>query len=304
MKRIAITGATSFIGKRLVKYASENGWLVTAVVRKHSTKKEDFLSLLNVDIVELNMDEYEQIGEIVGAVDCFVHLAWNGTRGSSRMDVCTQKLNYEYGMIAIRSMALAGCKRIITAGSQAEYGNCDGIITEETVCNPNTQYGKYKLELYKDASSFCEKNGISYKEARIFSLYGPGDYESSLVMSLIKKIKANEDCSLTACTQMWDFLFIDDAVEGLLFLCEKDCPDGAYNLASGEVRPLKEYVNEVADMMGASCKMLFGVIPYGEKGPVSIQPSIGKVSRYLNWKPRIMFQDGIERILAQNGRGE
>ncbi len=38
---------------------------------------------------------------------------------------------------------------------------------------------------------------------------------------------------------MWDFLYIDDAIEALYRLCTQECPNGVYNFGSGDVRQLR-----------------------------------------------------------------
>lgn len=296
--RVVVTGATSFIGKQFVLSAVKIGWDVVAVVRKNSPKLFELKTISNLEIIELNMDEYAQIGKMTGKCDCFVHFAWNGTRGQERNDQIMQEANYENSIMAIRSMIGAGCKRIITAGSQAEYGCCKGVITEETECHPNTQYGIYKLKVFDTAKKVCEENKVSYKEPRFFSLYGPGDYNKTLIMSLLRSMKKNEPCNLTQCVQMWDFLYIDDAINAVIKLCEKNCPDGAYNLGSGDVRILKEYVEEMKEILNSSSQLNYGAIPYPETGMVSIYPSVDKLKRDVSWKPKVSFREGISHILS------
>lgn len=296
--RVVVTGATSFIGKWFVLSAVKTGWDVVAVVRRNSSKLSELKTISNLEIVELNMDEYTQIGEITGKCDCFVHFAWNGTRGQERNDQIMQEANYENSIEAIRSMIEAGCKRIITAGSQAEYGSCDGVITEETECHPNTQYGIYKLKVFDAVKKLCEENNVSYKEPRFFSLYGPGDYDKTLIMSLISTMKKNEPCALTECIQMWDFLYIDDAIDAVIKLCEQECPDGAYNLGSGDVRILKEYVEEMKEILKSSSQLNYGAISYPETGMVSIFPSVEKIKRETSWKPKVSFREGISHICS------
>lgn len=294
--RVVVTGATSFIGKKFVLSAVKIGWDVVAVVRRNSSKLSELKTISRLNIVELNMNEYAQIGEMTGKCDCFVHFAWNGTRGQERNDQILQEANYENSIEAIRSMIGAGCKRIITAGSQAEYGYCGGVITEETECHPNTQYGIYKLKVFDTVKKFCEDNNVSYKEPRFFSLYGPGDYDKTLIMSLISTMKKNEPCDLTECVQMWDFLYIDDAIDAVIKLCEQECPDGAYNLGSGDVRMLKQYVEEMKEILYSSSQLNYGTISYPETGMVSIFPSVEKIKREISWQPKVSFREGIERI--------
>lgn len=300
MENLVITGATSFIGKAIIRAASD--WHVKAVVRRNSNKADDLRAMPNVEVVELNMEEYHTLADVAGPADCFIHLAWNGTRGAERMDEALQEKNYVYGMQAIESMISGGCKRIITAGSQAEYGNVSGIITEETACCPNTMYGQYKYKLYEDAHKLCAEKGVSHKEPRIFSIYGPGDYEKTLVMDLIRKMKNNEPCDLTAGTQKWDYLHVDDAARAILTLCRADCPDGAYNLASGDVRTLREYIEELRSILNSSSVMNFGAIPYPATGAVSIEPSVSKIHGQTGWHAQKNFFQGISEMVKEEVR--
>ncbi len=291
MKKLVITGATSFIGKAIIQAASE--FQIIAVVRRDSKKADRIRLLENVEVVERNMDEYSGLGEITGPADCYIHLAWNGTRGADRMNEALQRSNFIYGMQAIESMISAGCKRVITAGSQAEYGNVNGLITEETKCAPNTMYGQYKLRLFEEVSKLCVLRKVSYKEPRIFSIYGPGDYENTLIMSLLQKLSRNESCNLTAGTQKWDYLYISDAAKAIITLCTADCPDGSYNLASGDVRTLREYIEELSRILKSNSVLNFGAVPYPNTGAVSIEPCISKIQALTGWHAEKSFHDGI-----------
>lgn len=300
MKTLVITGATSFIGKAIIQEASD--FQIKAVVRRNSNKTDKLKQMPHVKIFELNMDEYSKLGETVGPADCYIHLAWNGTRGAERMDEILQQSNYVLGMQAIESMIAVGCQRVITAGSQAEYGNISGIITEEMPCVPNTMYGKYKFQLYENASQLCSRMSVAYKEPRIFSIYGPGDYENTLIMDLVRKLSRNEPCDLTAGTQKWDYLYISDAAKAILTLCTADCPDGAYNLASGDVRTLREYIEELYGILKSESTLNFGAIPYPKTGAVSIEPCIGKMKSLTGWQAEQKFADGIFEIMRTDCR--
>ena len=299
--KICIIGANCFIGMPLVKKTSSLGWDVEAVVRVGNKQKNYIASIPNVHVTELNLEDYDQIGAKVGSVDCAVLLTWDGTRGQTRLDEELQKSNYKNNMKAIKSLVEYGCKRIITAGSQAEYGINNDFISEETKCNPNTAYGKYKVKFFENASKYCKEHDVSLKEPRFFSLYGPGDYEHTLVMNNIRKMQNNEACDMTPCTQMWDYLFIDDAIEGIIGLCSKNCPDGAYNFGSGDCRPLKEFVLEMKEILDSSSNLNFGTVPYTTAGVVSIHPNITKL-KSTGWEARVSFRQGIERIVKELGK--
>ena len=292
--KIVITGANSFIGRTLSKRALEKGWDVILSVRPG--REKDLPQ--NTHFLPICMEEYERLGDLVGECDCFIHLAWKGTRGLYRMDSRLQAENVRDGRKAIKSMIRAGCKKVITAGSQAEYGPHYGQITEESVCIPNTAYGKAKLEFYEQTVQECRKEGVAYKALRIFSLYGPGDDSSTMISRILRNMQENRPCELTQGIQMWDYLHIEDAVDSILRLCNMPCEDGVYNLGSGHARQLRDYVLEMAQIVHSDSPLLFGMIPYPETGMISLWPDVTKLKHALNWEPQISFEEGIRSILA------
>jgi len=195
-------------------------------------------------------------------------------------------------------MLSAGCRRIISAGSQAEYGLHSEQISEESVCRPNTEYGKAKLIFYEKLTALCTQADIAYKEPRFFSLYGPGDFPGTMILSILRDMLANHPCRLSECRQMWDYLYIDDAIEGLIRLCKEPCPDGAYNFGCGKARPLRKYVEDMARLTKTKSKLLYGAVPYPSTGLVSVWPNISKLKRELHWEPRVSFVEGIQSILS------
>ena len=196
-------------------------------------------------------------------------------------------------MQMMRAIADKGCKRIITVGSQAEYGITTGCVEENYVCKPNTQYGIYKYKLFEETFQLCVKKGIQYKAPRIFSVYGPNDNEETLVMSCINKMVVGKPCYLTMCNQEWDYLFVDDAVEALIALTERECMDGVYNLGSGDCRLLKEYVYEMKAILNSKSEIVFGAVSYPSSGIVNVHPSIERIAREVNWRANTSFKEGI-----------
>ena len=288
--RIAVTGASSFIGKAFIECAAKQGHECIAIVRKRGTIG---ISRLCTLVQRMEMEEYADLGRNFPDIDCLVCLAWDGTRGSARMDAERQRKNYEWSLSGIKSMLHAGCRLIVTAGSQAEYGSYNGIITENTKLCPNTEYGKYKAMLYSDAAYACEQSGAVLIEPRYFSLYGPGDFKKSLIMDTVKRMLKNEPCELTQCIQMWDFLHISDASNALIKLIECENAKGAYNFGSGDCRKLYEFIEEMRTLLKSRSKLNYGKIAYPDTGMVSIQPDITKLKDTIGWKPEISFAEGI-----------
>ena len=288
--RIAIAGANSFIGKRLLRILSEDE--VTAIVREGSS-----FTYPGVKIVHCNMDNYSKLGDLCGTGDVFIDLTWRGSRGADRQDKDLQELNYLSTIEAMKSMSNVGYKTLVSAGSQAEYGLCEGTITEDTPLLPNTEYGKYKVRIFNEVSEIAYSTGSRFIEPRYFSLYGPGDYERTLIMSTLKALLNNERIELNRCTQLWDYLYVDDAVEGLMHLCKENVPGGVYNFASGKHRMLCDYIVEMKETVGSNSEILFGAVEYNGLY-IDLRPDVSKL-KSTGWIPKTSFENGIKEIVRE-----
>lgn len=298
MKNILITGATSFIGSHLINILLDD-YKIFAVVRPDSKKKEILPKNDNLIKVELNMNEYYKLPDKINEdIDTFIHFAWAGTRGNERNNKTIQEENYQYSMMALESAIALGTKTFMTAGSQAEYGPWinDYKQSENVDAKPNTEYGKIKLKFYENANKICSKNNMRFIEPRFFSLYGPGDFEGTMVISILKKMLSGIDCDLTEGIQKWDFLYIDDAVLGLKQLIETENAKGIYNFGYGESHILKEYIQIMYEITKSTSKLNWGVIPYPKTGIVNINPSVDKL-KSIGWVPKINFEEGIKRVI-------
>lgn len=288
--KITIAGANSFIGKRLLKKVADED--VVAVVREGSS-----FTYPGVKIVHCNMQDYGRLGDLCGKGDVFIDLTWRGSRGADRQNKEMQELNYISTLAAMKSMAEVGYGTLVSAGSQAEYGQCEGTITENTPVNPNTEYGIYKVKIFEQVSEIAKKAGCRFIEPRYFSLYGPGDYEKTLVMSTLKKMLTNDNVELNECTQLWDYLFVDDAMEGLLHLCKSDVPGGVYNFATGHHRTLREFILDMKEAVGSNSKVAFGAVEYNGLY-IDLRPDVAKL-KSTGWEPRTSFKDGIKIIVEE-----
>ena len=301
MAKILVTGATSFIGKLFINRMLDRGHEVVGVSRPDSTLHINTANK-NFKSLRLDLSEYSQLGRLVGPVDYLFCLAWNGTRAQARLNKDLQHSNYVHSMEGLHSVLAAGCKTVMSAGSQAEYGNANGIITEETICKPVTAYGENKLKFFVEGSELAKRYGCVFKEPRFFSLYGPNDYAGTMIISTLSKMLKNEACDLTLCTQKWDFLYISDAIDALELLLTRESSAGAFNFGSGDCRPLKNFVLEMKNVTKSDRNLNFGAVPYPSTGPVSIFPSVSKLKQELAWEPKISFKEGITKILKEDSR--
>ena len=303
MKNIVITGATSFIGIHLIRQLTkDNNNKLHIIVRENNKKKEKLKKIekeKNIDVYKIDMDEYFKIKEYINfKPDILIHLSWNGTRKPQRDDEILQENNYLNSIDLFENMVELGCKKIINIGSQAEYGISDKTISEDDETSPNTWYGIYKLKLCNEMFNRFKEKDLNLYHIRVFSIYGIGDDDNTLIMSSIKKLKQNMDLELTESSQNWNFLNVNDLVKAIeIFVKKDDIKTGIYNIASKETKQLKEYIEELKDIMGSKSKLLFGEISYPKEGKVSINPDITKIQSNTQWREEITFEQGIKEII-------
>ncbi len=300
MKTVAITGATSFIGLHLVEQLLSD-YYILAIIRPDSLKKSLLPNNSRISFIEVDMDDYDKLSVAIGKeknVDTFIHLAWNGTRGNLRNDKKIQEHNLACSLSALKSAVALGVSTFVSAGSQAEYGpwQAETKLVETVTPHPNTEYGKAKLAFYEFALHKCSEKGIRFIEPRFFSLYGPGDFAGTMVISMLKNMLQNKECNLTKSIQTWDFLYIDDAVNGLLNLIQDSSASGIYNFGSGDSHPLKWFIEKMYELTKSRSKLNYGAIPYPLTGMVNVNPDVSRLMA-TGWKPGVSFEEGISAII-------
>lgn len=295
-----ITGASGFIGVEISKTLLDKGNTVFAVCRKESKNLKDIPKHDNLKVVWADLDHLDAIKNQVDEADVFIHLAWQGTVGGGRNNTEIQETNKANAYTAMRVSKAIGCKVFVDSGSQAEYGTCTELITEESPCNPFSDYGKAKLEVWQKGRILCEELGLKYVHLRIFSMYGENDHPYTLVMSIIDKMLRNEpSIDLSSCTQMWNYVYCTDASKMIVGLCEHAFNDQlfkaeVYNIASDDTRVLKDFVERIKQLTKSSSECNYGAIVPANL--VSLNPSIEKALSAvpIEFTP---FDDVIFRII-------
>ncbi len=298
MKGIIVTGATGFIGRNLIRKLLELDFFVYAIIRPGSSNRDKLAVAKNMRIIELDLAEIKKLPDSIdSSCSIFCHLAWDGIRGNDRDNLLLQHNNYLNSLETIKVAKKLGCEIYITAGSQAEYGVCDTRIDENTACSPVTEYGKQKYEFFKDGTVLARGLGMSFKEARFFSLYGSGDYENTMVCSVLNKMMNNDSVDLTEGTHNWNFLNIDDAVNGIVKLVTSKCLDGPYNFSGDETKKLRGFIEIMQKVTKSKSIINFGTISYSESSIVGIDPDNSKLKRETGWSPDIDFATGIKDMI-------
>ena len=296
MKRLLISGGTGTIGSSLVRIASEKGLFVTVLVRKGSPRIDNILKADNVEIIECNLDDYKNLS-LDKEYDSFIHLAWDKTFGASRDNTDIQMLNIQYTLDAVRLASRCGCKKFIGLGSQAEYGVSEKALSVDSLVNPESGYGIAKFAAGKMSELLCKQLGLQFNWIRVLSVYGPNDAEFTLISYVINSLKSGVSPELTKCEQIWDYIYSDDASEAILSIEENGVDGRYYPLGCGEGRPLRDYIEDIKDVIGADVPLLFGAKDYYPHQPMYLVSDNECLFQDTGWKPKYSFREGISKIV-------
>lgn len=294
---ILLSGATGFLGSHLAKDLTSGNYRVIALIRDSSDLsrcnkfKNDNLIFVNTD----SKDHFESIQKYEPSV--FIHSAWNGVAAKGRGD-----WNVQVGNIALttRLLVLANelkIKKIISFGSQAEYGNFSGRIDEGAPCNPMSAYGAAKLATLDVVRSFCEVHSLNWFWFRLFSIYGEGENREWLIPSVIHNTRNNIPMDLTGCEQRYDYLYTKEFTRAVTCALGNQSESGIFNLSSNTSMPLKEVIDKIRNLVNKKAVLNFGALPYRPNQVMHMEGNSEKFNSRFNFSPRTDFDSNIKEVV-------
>lgn len=303
MRRIVITGATSFLGAAMVKECLANHDEVYAVVRRNSSNLYRISKLGCVNIIELDLNEIEKLPQHLDKADVFIHFAWDGSGSEGRKDPVVQGKNYDYAMKAVEAAQQLGCKLFVFPGSQAEYGKVYTMACEDMECNPISEYGKNKLRFGTDAEFMLKDRDMHFLHLRIYSVYGKNDRPGTLIESCIKTFQQGGCIELGACTQEWNYLYIDDFAKIVNSLMERWFDKGdlenVYNIGGPETKELRKFVEDIYNKTDKVGEYRLGVRSENAEGSPPLIPNLERLRKVVNLESLTYFKDGVEKIIME-----
>ena len=293
------------IGVALIEECLRHDIEIYAVVRSSSGKAGRLPLNDKIHLTDCSLEDLSDLpGRIPGGCDTFYHIAWGNTGEARNKSTELQSRNIFYTLQAVRAAAELGCRRFIGAGSQAEYGPMDvEKISPDSPVNPSTPYGASKLAAGHLAGMLCREQGMECIWPRIFSVYGKYEKETTMVASGLRKMLAGEPTEFTPAMQRWDYLYSRDAGRAFYLIGEKGKGGSVYCVGSGQARPLKEYIEEMAALTGAG-KPGIGAKPYPPGAVMNLCADIGTLTGDTGFIPEYTFEQGIRETIEWIKAGE
>ncbi|PJR16518.1 NAD-dependent epimerase/dehydratase family protein [Sinorhizobium meliloti] len=299
--RLAVTGATGFIGARLIDRALSRGYEVTALARDPERVAAGMGSGLRI--------ERWSVGDPLpplGRTDAVLHLAayipadLSDARQAARCFEINTNGAIQVGMEA----ASQGVKRFVLFGSAQVYALGAGPASEASPAFPVHRASYYLAS--KLAAEICllalgKSNAMPVTVLRLASVYGPGMHDTGMVPVFVRTLGNGRSLVIQDGGQYSvDLVYVDDVVTLALEAAER-AEGGVFNAGSGRASTSLEAAQIVADAVGAE-RQLIAV----EGGSTDAAPrgfralDVSKAANELNYAP-LSFREGIEAWKSMTG---
>jgi GDP-L-fucose synthase len=295
-----VTGGAGFLGKVVVRKLQERG------------AKDIFIPTLD----RYDLTRLEDINRLLDDAkpDLIIHLAAQvGGIGANREHPA--EFFYNNLMMGVQFMHRAwetNVEKFIAIGTICAYPKYTPVpFKEENLWDgypeeTNAPYGLAKKMLLVQSQAYREQYGFNSVFLLPVNLYGPGDNfdpkSSHVIPALIKKcVEAKElgegqidvwgDGSPTR-----EFLYVEDAAEGILLASEKYNRSDPVNLGSGFEISIKDLVELIARLTGFEGRLVWDTSKPNGQPRRGLDTSRAK--EYFGFEAQVQFEEGLKNTIA------
>ncbi len=289
--RVLVTGASGFIGRRLVGYLAGLGDEVAGTVL--GTEETAVERAFRVDLLDAE--------GLAAAVDSFdpeavVHLAGLSHVGSSWRNVAEY---YRVNILGTRNLLdAARGRRVVIASSAEVYGlvpDEEQPIAETAPLDPGNPYAMSKAA----AELLARDRGAMIM--RSFNLIGPGQSETFALPSFARQLAEIHRGEREPVLEVGnlearrDFLHVDDALEAYRLVATEGSAGEAYNLGSGEAYSIRDVLDLLLEVSGVSART---EIDPERFRPVDIPLTCADTAKLgaLGWEPARSVEEALTEL--------
>ncbi len=296
MKKVLVTGAAGFVGRHALKPLHDRGFEVHAVSRG-ARSEPGFVRWHQADL--LNASSAAALLDGVGPSH-LLHFAWTTEHG----EYWRSAVNLDWLAASLRlarAFADAGGKRVVVAGTCAEYDwrrLGEAPIRElEAPCAPATLYGQAKHALRQVLATYAAEAGLSCAWGRIFLLYGADEPPDRLVPTVIRTLLEGEPARCTHGRQVRDYMDARDA--GAAFAALLDCDaEGPVNVASGVPVTVAAVAETLGDIVGRAELVRLGALEARAGDPPRLVADTTRLNTEVGFAPRYDLRAGLADAVA------
>jgi UDP-glucuronate decarboxylase len=301
-KRILVTGGAGFLGSFLCERLVNEGHDVICLDNFFTGRKKNIEHLLmrgNFELVrhDITFPVYMEVDQIynLACPASPVHYQYNAVK--------TIKTNV-LGAIHVLGLAKRVSARVLQASTSEVYG--DPFMhpqREEYWGNVNcigtrSCYDEGKRVAETLFFDYHRQNKVDIRVMRIFNTYGPRMHpnDGRVVSNFAVQALRGEDLTIYGDgSQTRSFCYVDDLIEGMVRLMNKENFIGPVNIGNPDEFTIKELAEKVIALTGSKSGIIRKETPADD--PRKRKPDISLAMEKLSWTPRVMLEEGLVKTI-------
>lgn len=312
-KRVIVTGGAGFLGRVIVNKLCARGAAEVIVPRRAAYDLRD-LSAIQRLLYGDPAQGYGPDNPATPPVDMVIHLAANvGGIGANR----SRPAEFFYGNLMMGAQLIheswrAGVKKFVAIGTVCAYPKFAPIpFREDDLWNgypeeTNAPYGIAKKMMLVQGDAYRQQYGFNSIFLLPVNLYGPGDNfdleTSHVIPALIRKcvdaVRRGDDEIV-----VWgdgsptrEFLYVDDAAEGILLAAERYDEPAPVNIGSSFEISIKELVEIIVRQTGFQGRVVWDTSK--PNGQPRRKLDVSRAREKFGFTATTSFEAGLEKTIA------
>ena len=234
---VLVTGATGFIGARLVENLVDKKYNVTSLIRKGKNAHIGSKSIIG-DLTDPDLDIP------IESSSCVFHLASHTPLEKNKKIL--KKVNLD-GTKNLFNQIKDKTQSLIYISGLGVYGESPNIIDENSSYNPTTDFVKIRLSAQKFLEENCKDMGIDFSVVHLGDVYGVrGWFYEFMIKRLLKntfRLPKNGE-------YYKGFVHIDDAVGSMMSIVENNIKNETFIISDSTPCTFREFVDFTSDEIG------------------------------------------------------
>ena len=286
-RKVFVTGATGLIGKETIPLLIKNGFNIYALTIGSEKDTAD------IKFIQANLFDKKEIDKVIKEIkpNYLLHYAWLSTglfNDNSNFDFLTSSIDL------LKSFVKTGGKRVVMAGTYAEYGYHDETLSETIKTEPINIYSQCKDFVHQIAQSYCKNNNVSFGWGRIFSAFGKETDPRRLTSDVISHLSADKEVIIRSGSLVRDYIYTKDIAAAFVKFLDSDV-QGAVNICTGIGTTIHDYVMTIARLMGKESLVAFNEQTSSQQ--VRVVGDSSRLNKEVGFTPKYTIEKALKEIL-------
>ncbi|NLD94277.1 MAG: SDR family oxidoreductase [Fibrobacter sp.] len=301
-KRILVTGGAGFLGSHLCERLVKKGNDVICLDNYFTGRKKNIEHLMDCHNFELL--RHDITIPVFLEVDQIYNLACPASPVHYQYNAVKTIKTSVMGAINVLGLAKRVRARVLQASTSEIYG--DPHVHPQTESywgnvNPigiRSCYDEGKRVAETLFFDYHRQNNVDIRVMRIFNTYGPRMHpnDGRVVSNFIVQALKGVDITIYGDgLQTRSFCYVDDNIEGMIRLMNKDDFLGPVNIGNPGEFTIKELAEKIILLTNSKSKLIFNPLPSDD--PKQRKPDISLANEMLGWIPTVALEDGLKKTI-------